>query len=332
MEGTSQTQQPQPQPEQQQQTPTFKQGVTILLATPCYGGLVHQGYMQSVLMLQRICDKIGWNLIVKTHGNESLIPRGRNLYVAMTLGFAQITHLLYIDADITFNAEAIIRMVQEDRDVTAGIYPKKGINWGKVRDYARDHPDVDPTKLENVCSEYVLNMDGGNVPIQRGFIKIRYAGTGMLLIKRSVIEKMVEAYPETKYVNDIQGYDLPELRNNFYALFDCIIHPESRRYLSEDYLFCERWIKLGGEIWADLNAQLTHTGTYDFKGNFAEFILSHIAVEPPSVSSTDTPKVEDSVESPKESPKEITSEPPKEVPTQTATTEPPKRVKFINSI
>lgn len=319
MEGMTQSQ---PQPDQQQQAQqatAFKQGVTILLATPCYGGLVHQGYMQSVLMLQRICDKIGWNLIVKTHGNESLIPRGRNLYVAMTLGFAQITHLLYVDADITFNAEAIVRMVQEDRDVTAGIYPKKGINWGKVRDYARDHPDVDPTKLENVCSEYVLNMDGGNVPIQRGFIKIRYAGTGMLLIKRSVIEKMVEAYPETKYVNDIQGYDLPELRNNFYALFDCIIHPDSRRYLSEDYLFCERWIKLGGEIWADLNAQLTHTGTYDFKGNFAEFILSHIQVEPP--------KVEDVKEAPKET-MEITNEPPAETPT----TELPKRVKFINSI
>jgi hypothetical protein len=310
---------------QPQQINEFKKGVTILLATPCYGGLVHQGYMQSVLTLQRICDKIGWNLIVKTHGNESLIPRGRNLYVAMTLGFAQITHLLYIDADITFNAEAIVRMVQEDRDVTAGIYPKKGINWGKVRDYARDHPDVDPTKLENVCSEYVLNMDGGNVPIQRGFIRIKYAGTGMLLIKRSVIEKLIEAYPETKYVNDIQGYDLPELRDNFYALFDCIIHPESRRYLSEDYLFCERWHKIGGEIWADLSANLTHTGTYDFKGNFAEFIMANIRVDQAQ------PQVHEPQEAPVPVPEPQTTE------SQLPTTEPPKeeapkRVKFINSI
>lgn len=216
-------------------------------------------------------------------------------------------------------------MVQEDRDVTAGIYPKKGINWGKVRDYARDHPDVDPTKLENVCSEYVLNMDGGNVPIQRGFIRIKYAGTGMLLIKRSVIEKLIEAYPETKYVNDIQGYDLPELRDNFYALFDCIIHPESRRYLSEDYLFCERWHKIGGEIWADLSANLTHTGTYDFKGNFAEFIMANIRVDQAQ------PQVHEPQEAPVPVPEPQTTE------SQLPTTEPPKeeapkRVKFINSI
>ncbi len=273
----------------------FKKNVTILVATPCYGGQIFQGYMHSILQLQRICDKIGWNLVVKTHGNESLIPRGRNLYVAMTLGVPQITHLLYIDADITFNPECVVRMIQEDKDITAALYPKKGLNFSKIRDVSIKNPDMDTLKLEHICHDYVLNVDGGNIPIQRGFIKCKYVGTGFMLIKREVIEKMIEAYPETKYNNDIAGYDTPELRNNFYALFDCIIHPESKRYLSEDYLFCERWSKIGGEIWADITAQLTHTGTYDFKGNFLEHIMHQAQIIPDQnqPKQVEQPKVEE---------------------------------------
>jgi hypothetical protein len=277
-------------PEQPQQQQEFKKGVTILVATPCYGGQIFQGYMHSVLALQRICDKIGWNLVVKTHGNESLIPRGRNLYVAMTLGIPQITHLLYIDADITFQPESVVRMIQEDRDITGGIYAKKGVNFAKIRDLAVKNPDMDPAKLEHIAYDYVINVEGGNIPIQKGFIKCKYIGTGMMLIKRQVLEKMVEAYPETKYNNDIAGYNAPELVDNFYALFDCIIHPESKRYLSEDYLFCERWSKIGGEIWADITAELVHTGTHSFSGSFLQHIMHQAQIIPDA---SQQPKVED---------------------------------------
>jgi hypothetical protein len=267
----------------------YKKNVTILVATPCYGGQIFQGYMHSVLGLQRICDRIGWNLIVKTHGNESLIPRGRNLYVAMTLGHPSITHLLYIDADITFQPESVVRMIQADKDVSALFYPKKGINWSKMRDLAVKNPDMDPAKLEHICHDYVLNVDGGNIPIQNGFIKCKYVGTGFMLIKREVLEKMVEAYPETKYNNDIAGYNAPELVNNFYALFDCIIHPVSKRYLSEDYLFCERWTNIGGEIWGDITGNLVHTGTYSFSGSFMEHIMHQAQIIPDA----NQPKVEE---------------------------------------
>jgi len=273
-----------------QQQQEFKKGVTILVATPCYGGQIFQGYMHSILALQRICDRIGWNLIVKTHGNESLIPRGRNLYVAMTLGHPQITHLLYIDADITFQPESVVRMIQEDRDITAALYPKKGINFAKIRDIAVKNPDMDPAKLEHISYDYVLNVEGGNIPIQKGFIKCKYIGTGMMLIKRQVLEKMVEAYPETKYNNDIAGYNAPESVDNFYALFDCIIHPVSKRYLSEDYLFCERWLNIGGEIWADITGNLVHRGTHSYSGSFLDHIMHQAQIIPDA---SHQPKVED---------------------------------------
>ena len=81
------------------------------------------------------------------------------------------------------------------------------------------------------------------------------------------LERMIKAYPETKYRN-VHGFPTDQNTNdNFYALFDCIIDPQSGHYLSEDYAFCRRWRKLGGEIWIDLRSKLTHVGPYAFKGD-----------------------------------------------------------------
>ena len=93
--------------------------------------------------------------------------------------------------------------------------------------------------------------------------QVKDIGTGFMMIKKSVIMKMIEKYPETKYVNNVAGYGKAEL---FYSLFDCAIDPVSRVYLSEDYLFCKRWIEIGGELWLDICTNLNHTGVIDYKG------------------------------------------------------------------
>jgi len=86
-----------------------------------------------------------------------------------------------------------------------------------------------------------------------------------MLIKRSVIERMTEAYPELQYNNDINVDK--ELDKHTFALFDTIIEKSSKRYLSEDYTFCRRWQELGGQVWLDPNISLNHYGTIPFRGN-----------------------------------------------------------------
>lgn len=297
--------------------------ITILVATPCYGGLVYQGYMHSVLQLQRLCDRAGINLIVKTHGNESLIPRGRNLYVAMTLAHPEITHLLYIDADITFQPESILRMVQGDKDICGLLYPKKGINFTRIRDICKEMPEVEPDRLEHMSYDYVFNVDRvNNVQITNGFMKVKYIGTGCMMIKRDVLVRMRDAYPETKYNNDIEGYNTPELRDNFYAIFDCVIEKKSKRYLSEDYLFCQRALDIGYEIWVDVTGPLTHTGTYDYKGHFLSQITLNDGAKGPAPARAPTPApLPVPVEAPAPAPTSVV-----EAPT------PARRVKFIQTI
>ena len=87
-----------------------------------------------------------------------------------------------------------------------------------------------------------------------------------MLIKRSVIQQMYEKYPELNCVNDHQNRDL----ETYCAIFDCMIDPESRRYLSEDYAFCRRWQQIGGKIFADCMTSLGHVGNLRFQGSLEE--------------------------------------------------------------
>jgi len=244
----------------------------ILLATPCYGGQMFRGYMQSVLNLQRLCDSKGIKIDVLTIGNESLITRARNFYVSLMLAKKEYTHLLFVDADISFNPLNVLRMLTSGKDVVAGSYPKKGINWEKIAAIARENV-VETEYIAAASYDYAVNIitenDQGTqrVPIQGGFMKVAYAATGFMMIKREVLEKMARNFSNLKYVNDVGGYDVHENKDYFYALFDCIIDPVSRRYLSEDYAFCKRWLGMNGEIWVDLSCNLSHAGSYDFNGS-----------------------------------------------------------------
>jgi hypothetical protein len=84
---------------------------------------------------------------------------------------------------------------------------------------------------------------------------------------------MIAAYPETRFshVHNLPKTGFRDLTpsSNLYALFDCIIDPETGAYLSEDYSFCLRWRRIGGDIWIDVASKLTHSGHYDFAGDHA---------------------------------------------------------------
>ena len=91
-----------------------------------------------------------------------------------------------------------------------------------------------------------------------------------MMIKRAVIEKMSEAFPYTKYTDDVNY--LEEHENQYaYALFDCGV--EDGHYLSEDWMFCNRWRKLGGKIYVDVSINLSHTGIEQYNGSFLSTLI-----------------------------------------------------------
>ena len=246
----------------------------IFIATPCYGGQIGEPYFRSMMRLAILCNKYDIPFTISTLANESLITRGRNTLTSFFMENKEATHLFFIDADIEFNPEDLLRMVAYDKPVVVGAYPKKAINWTSIINASRNNPDENETTIEGHSSNYVVNFDhltdeNGNrtpqVQIVDNLVRLKDAGTGFMCIQRDVIQKMFDAHPETKYVNDI-NVDM-KFEPYMYALFDGIIDPESRRYLSEDYTFCRRWQNMGGQIYLDPRTALNHVGHYTFRGN-----------------------------------------------------------------
>jgi hypothetical protein len=237
-------------------------GRRLYIGTPCYGGLVTQKYMESMcaLLMRRVPD-----LHVSLHmlAYESLITRGRNTILGAFLDQPAETHLMFIDADIGFSADQVLRMIDFDQDVVAGMYPLKRLDY----DNAAFQRAADGEPLQTAQLRYVgLPCEGEERKQKDGFVTGVYAGAGFLMIKRRALELMTKEYPETHY-KGAHNTPHPNTSPNLYALFDCMIDPETGDYLSEDYAFCRRWRAMGGSLWLDTQSRLTHVGPHDFVGD-----------------------------------------------------------------
>ena len=239
----------------------------LVIGTPCYGGQVTSVYATSVLKLQHACHRRGdLDFSVLMPWGDALITRVRQDIVAHFLENAAATHLLFIDADIGFEPDQVFRLLQFDADMTAAVYPTKRIDWRKVAELAK----AGRAPLETAALSYVLEFEEPErIAVRGGFAKVRYAGSGFLMIRRAALIAMIERYPELRYGREQQPEDT--LRGSQWrsALFNCMIDETTSTYLSEDFSFCRRWTNMGGEIWADLESRLSHTGPMTFFGNFA---------------------------------------------------------------
>jgi hypothetical protein len=248
----------------------------VYVATPCYSCQMTARFAMSLIRLHALFIQNGYTLSIDLMGNESLIPRGRNVLCGRFLKSAA-SHLLFIDSDIGFDPATVLRMLVHDKDVVAAIYPKKHIDWATVR--AKIQAGEETEAIHSMGLDYNLNIMSDKVTsadIVNGFARVLDVPTGMMLISRPALERVCDAYKDTlQCINDIPGSRdvVPE----YVAVFDCMIDPETRRYLSEDYAFCRRAQTVGIEIWADLASPLTHTGSMIFDGNIASrFVPTYI--------------------------------------------------------
>ena len=239
---------------------------SLMVATPCYGGQVTTLYANSLLKLQSACRARGIDFQWLMLGGDALITRARADLVAHFLDRPDTTHLLFIDADIGFEPQQVFRLIDFDADMAACAYPAKRIDWQRVREAVlAGLPELQATALE-----YVFEVeDPARIVARDGFARVRYAGTGFLMIRRAVLTKLCGAYPQLQYRHTSSTTDPLGQSPHRFALFDCMIDPQSGVYLSEDYAFCRRWTGIGGEIWVDVESKLTHVGPLAFAGNFA---------------------------------------------------------------
>jgi hypothetical protein len=246
----------------------------LFVATPMYGGMAHGLYVKSCLDLQAVMSKYGVDTKFSFLFNESLITRARNYLVDEFLR-SDCTHMLFIDSDIHYDPRDVIALMALDKDVIGGPYPKKAINWGNIANAARKHPDLEPKELETLVGEYVFNVVKGTNQFQvTEPLEVMEIGTGFMMIKKHVFDQMKDAYPMIHYKPDHVGQAHFDGSRYIHAFFDTVIDTKdsitgggSDRYLSEDYMFCQMWRKIGGQIFLCPWMKTQHIGTYAFSGN-----------------------------------------------------------------
>jgi hypothetical protein len=251
--------------------PAEQKRPSLMVATPMYGGMCTGTYVQGLLLTMQKMREVGVHATWCQIMNESLITRARNELVRVFLERGY-DYLMFIDADIGFDGEAVAQLMLADKDVVCGLYPRKDINWDDVKVAATSGK----ANLADYAATFVLNLEGeGHTDIDSdGCMEIRYGGTGFMLIKRGVFEHLMPHVPT--YHTPSRGFEDSTSTDAFtHEFFATSIH-ENGSLLSEDYHFCDLFRKHGGKIHAHPFVKLTHTGTYIFRGDVLKSGTLHL--------------------------------------------------------
>ena len=216
--------------------------MSILFATPCYGGQMMVPFVQSMMGMLDVARNVGLSCDWYLMSNESLIQRARNNIAAYFLWDTDFECLMFIDSDIEFTAEDVSKLwnltYEQGADVAVGTYAMK-------------KPEKDL---------YAGWVDGKIVDIEEldGITALDYAGTGFMMIKREVLRRMYDEWPERRHEEG-------ETTKAF-AWFDPRVVDQGAGsfYASEDYSFCLDARSMGYKILCDPSIRLAHYGLYAY--------------------------------------------------------------------
>jgi hypothetical protein len=213
---------------------------------------------------------MGHNLRIETLPTESLINRARNKFVTKFLDNKEFngTHLLFIDADIGFTIQNLLRVIEFNKEVVTCTYPVKGFYWQQLLDRIKENNNIDEQTMRDYLLQFNVNLYP-NTEFKNGFGRVKESATGFMMIKREVFTTIMNKNPQLKYKPDLRtGIEGSE---NAYDFFPVGIYKEKdgvNRFLSEDYYFCRLAEKCGFEIWTDLSTPITHLGSTEYHGMF----------------------------------------------------------------
>ena len=233
----------------------------LVIGTPMYGGLCTSEYTQSIIHLSEAANKSGVKFTTIFLGNESLIQRGRNTIAHHFLSMPDATHLLFIDADLKFRVEDVVKMIKADKSLIIGPVPLKGYNWEEVRQRAlAGEKEINRTGgVFNINHLPGIQMEDEETPFE-----IEHGGNAMMMIRRDCLEELA---PYTPYYTN-GGASLPD-GEKILDFFRVEIDKEKNHLLSEDYFFCSSYRKIGGKVWCAPWCEIGHFGAHLFNGHYA---------------------------------------------------------------
>ena len=229
-----------------------------MIATPMYNSMCTANYTISMIELFTEMKKVNDIEIVTLFAlNESLIPKTRSM-MAHSFLKSDCTHLLFIDADISFVAKDLIELMRSDKDFVCGIYPKKKINWNQIH-HAMKNVNVQPNLLQLYGSEFLVHetKDGER---STDYVEVDRAATGMMMVSKKVFEDMSDLVSSFKVEDSVDN--VSEKNESMKEYFFTDTDPDTDIFLHEDFNFCRLWKNTGGKIYASTRMKLQHVGTH----------------------------------------------------------------------
>lgn len=279
---------PTPEPESElssflKQVDAFRQEYHPMLTilTPCFGGTVNINYTVSLIQTIQLFQQVQIPLGIEFCQQDSLICRARSNLVAKAMSEPRMTHFIFIDADISWQALDVLKLLLHNKNVVGGAYPLKNYNWNRL-DGELGHENLRKWIHENTTNPLWKNISNEkciryhlvnyniafnseeSIEIHNNLTQVKRLATGFLMMKRTVIEHMIEENPNLKYKDNI-GFLTKKDEPFAYAFFDSMVM--DGYYESEDFVFCNRWKSMGGTIYLDISVVLNHFGTECYAGN-----------------------------------------------------------------
>lgn len=258
-------------------------GKNLVVATPMYGGMCSGFYMQGMMQLAGLCANYGIRFKTIILG-DSLVTRARNRCVDIfkSLVDEDSDPLMFIDADIQFNAADVLKLMLMDKPMAGALYPLKQLNWKRVAKIIQTKPDFPVDDLPKAATDYVFNFmvppgqTSGKIDVSEP-VEVRDIGTGFVMIRRHVFTEL-EASGMVKQYNPCSNeeiYSGSQVYDHFVAGIDTDLGVgDGQQYLSEDWAFCRRWQKIGGKVFACPWVKLSHYGQMGFQGDLTSLALS----------------------------------------------------------
>jgi len=223
----------------------------IIFLMPCYGGNITAACFHSFLNFASYAEENGIEWTVFTHTHCSLISLGRSIMLSQVVqDLKDWTHVMWVDSDIQWQPDDIMKLLAEDKDIIGGYYPCKTF---PIQQASAIKPQSDSIETDSL-------------------VETTYVATGFMLIKRHVCEAMHEHFmPELKFY-----YASKTHRDRRYVdLFAPIIDKDKNDlYLTEDYAFCERAKEIGFSCWMSKRVQLGHVmGSWVFSNEAEQTML-----------------------------------------------------------
>jgi len=226
--------------------PVTLAGKKLSIGTPCYGGQFTEAYMHSMMSTVPVLIEYGVGYEFFTIPNQSLVHRARNQIIERFLR-SDTDWLVFIDADMGWKPDALLRLMASGKDVVAVAGPRK---------------------QEPVT--FCVNLDGPPAKAcpDTNLLEAAEVGSGFMLISRAAAQKMWDSYQDRRYFCQVTG-------KWFVNLFENTI--EDYREYSEDYTFCRRWRALGGKVYVDPFSALDHVGGKTFTGKYGDWLAEQAA-------------------------------------------------------